>query len=225
MAFNRALLLALDFARLPGMARSLRKQALPPDLVELIRIAANCPEAGARAVQSTGVPLAAIRPAVVFYLEQMLFFPGADAYRTLGAAPGAPRDQLNQHRRWLMRWLHPDVNGAERAGQLAARVLKACDDLRLENRQARDDSERLPRQAALRRRPSGRRAQTLVRLPWVAVPVPDVHRSRRPASYRRLGWTAAAAIIAAVMLVPDSVFSGAEPCGCASGAAVVSTAR
>ena len=202
MAFNRALLIALDFARLPGLAVSLRNRPLPPDLIELIRIAANCPEASQRADTSSRMPLAVIKPAVVFYLEQMLFFPGADPYRTLGVHRGASRDQLTLHRRWLMRWLHPDVNGGDRANALAARVLKACNELRLDGPGGSAPQSELPEKHLPQH---GRPKAASVRVPWVPIPLTAPADTRVRLWRRMVGRVRAFLHGVTLLVVPNSV--------------------
>ena len=116
---------ALDLARMPALARSSVAPALPSNILELMRIAATCPEACEAAVARTGEPAPALIEAARFYLQQVLFRPEADSYRILGIEPTASRETARNHMRWLMEWLHPDRNNNSWDAVYAERVLKA----------------------------------------------------------------------------------------------------
>src|SRR5262249_1505844 len=117
--------LALDLARMPTLARASMLPAIPPDIVELMRIAAASPEACPAAVAQTGQPGSVVIEASQFYLQPVLFRPGADCYRILGVEPTTPREIARSHMRWLLQWLHPDRNNNSWDAVYAERVLKA----------------------------------------------------------------------------------------------------
>src|SRR5512143_330856 len=100
MAQGHVIELAFDLARMPALARASVLPALPPNIVELMRIAAASPEACEAAVAKTGEPKPVVIEAARFYLQQMLFRPEADCYRILGIEPGAPRTTARNHMRW-----------------------------------------------------------------------------------------------------------------------------
>ena len=117
--------LALDLARMPALARSSVLPAIPPNIIELMRIAAASPEACRAAVAQTGEPVQVVIEASRFYLQQVLFRPDADCYRILGIEPAASRATARSHMRWLLQWLHPDRNNNSWDAVYAERVLKA----------------------------------------------------------------------------------------------------
>ena len=119
--------LALDLARMPALARSSAVPPLPPNIVELMRIAAASPEACRAAVAQTGEPRHVLIESARFYLQQVLFRPDADSYRILGIQPAASRATAREHMRWLLEWLHPDRNTDSSSWDTvyAERVLKA----------------------------------------------------------------------------------------------------
>ena len=125
MAERHVIDLALDLARMPALARSPVVPAIPANVIELMRIAAECPEACQAAVAKTGEPAPVVIEAARFYLQQMLFRPEADCYRILGIKPGASRATARDHMRWLLQWLHPDRNNNSWDAVYAERVLKA----------------------------------------------------------------------------------------------------
>jgi hypothetical protein len=125
MAQRHVIDFALDLARMPALARIAVAPALPPNIVELMRIAAACPEACQAAAAETGEPAAVLIEAARFYLQQMLLRPDADCYRVLGIEPTASRAKARSHMRWLLEWLHPDRNDNQWDGVYAERVLRA----------------------------------------------------------------------------------------------------
>src|SRR6266849_7394317 len=120
---------ALDLTQMPALARSSVAPGLPSNILELMRIAATCPEACEAAVARTGEPAPALIEAARFYLQQVLFRPEADSYRILGIEPAASRETARDHMRWLLEWLHPDRNNNSWDAVYAERVLKAWREL------------------------------------------------------------------------------------------------
>src|SRR6516165_11807351 len=125
MAQSHVIELALDLARMPTLARSSVVLPLPPNIIELMRIAAASPEACQVAAAKTGNPTSVLIEAARFYLQQVLFRADADCYRVLGIAPTASRATARNHMRWLLEWLHPDRNKNSWDAVYAERVLKA----------------------------------------------------------------------------------------------------
>src|SRR5215472_196332 len=125
MAQSHVIELALDLARMPALARTSAVPPLPPNVIELMRIAAASPEACQVAAAKTGEPTSVLIEAARFYLQQMLFRADADSCRILGIEPTASRATARDHMRWLMEWLHPDRNNNSWDGVYAERVLKA----------------------------------------------------------------------------------------------------
>ena len=100
----------------------------------LLRIASGAPEPLAAAAAGFGEPAPRVLDAARFYLQQALFFPGADAYRLLAASPGSDAGTLREHHRLLQAWLHPDRGGEEWGTRYAARVNAAWSQLRDQTR-------------------------------------------------------------------------------------------
>src|SRR5215471_6367612 len=125
MAQRHAIELAFDLSRMPALARSPGLPPIPPDIIELMRIAAASPEACEAAAAKTGEPIATVIEAARFYLQHVLFRPEADCYRILGVEPNASRATARSHMRWLLQWLHPDRNRNGWDAVYAQRVLKA----------------------------------------------------------------------------------------------------
>jgi hypothetical protein len=127
---------ALDLMRMPALVRAAAVPPIPPDVVELMQVAAASPQACAEAAAATGEPAEVVIEAARFYLQHLLFKPEADCYRILGLGPQDTRATARIHMRWLMQWLHPDRNDGLEA-VYAQRVLKAWHEI-----SARDEAGR-----------------------------------------------------------------------------------
>jgi hypothetical protein len=127
MAQPHVIKLALDLARMPALAQRAVASPLPPNIIELMHIAAGSPEACQAAVAQTGEPRHVVIEAARFYLQQLLFRQDADCHRILGIQPTASRATAREHMRWLLEWLHPDRNNNNNSWDCvyAERVLKA----------------------------------------------------------------------------------------------------
>lgn len=130
---------ALALLRAPALLAAVRQRPLPDDLPQLFRLAAGDDALYRQIESATGEPRAQLEEAAIFYLQQVLFAPGADSYRVLGVAPDAADEQIKQHFRLLQRWLHPDRNHDEWDAVYADRVNRAWQDLRTPERRAEYD--------------------------------------------------------------------------------------
>lgn len=124
-----AIEIALDLREMPSLARVIRKRPLPPEVTPVIRVAAGSPEPIQEFVSKYRRSEAHIREASVFFLQQAVLFSGADNYRMLGLAPGAPAEQIREHRRWLLMWLHPDRNKDKWESALFDKVMAAANSI------------------------------------------------------------------------------------------------
>src|SRR4029079_13128465 len=77
-----------------------------------------------------------------FYIEQILLHPDADHYRVLGVHPGAANTELRRNMALLIRWLHPDQNNGAERSVFVARVTRAWNELKNEDRRAAYDLDR-----------------------------------------------------------------------------------
>jgi len=135
MCGEKALRIALDLRHVPSLVRHVRGAPLPEGVPLLLRIAAGDGEAEQHALQLVDRSLGEIREAAAFFIEQILFAPGSDSYRVLGARPDAPAAELRRNMALLIRWLHPDADTGERA-VFVGRVTSAWDDLKTADRRA-----------------------------------------------------------------------------------------
>ena len=154
-----ALDVALDMMQRPLLAKHAQRMPLPVDVLQLIRIAAGSEEDIVWASRTRARRTSDIQEAAVTFLRQVLFYPSADSYRLVGLMPPASAEQLHEHRRWLLKWLHPDRNRSKWESQLFQRVMQAAQDIqeRLSRGEAQIETpaNRAPR--AWRRRPRATR--------------------------------------------------------------------
>lgn len=162
----RALRIALDLRHVPSLVRHVRTEPLPDGVLLLLRIAAGEPEAEQEALALVDRSLAEIRDAARFFIEQILFAPGSDSYRVLGAASDASTADLRRNMALLIRWLHPDAETQGERHVFAGRVTSAWEDLKTSDRRAAYDSRVAAAQASAL--PSG--GKTRVRARWKTAP-------------------------------------------------------
>jgi hypothetical protein len=210
MAPRHAIDVALDLVRMPTLARTAVAPPIPPDVIELMRIAAANPQACKAAADKTGEPMPVLVDAARFYLQQVLFRPEADCYRVLGIERAAPRATARSHMRWLLQWLHPDHNTTWDA-VYAERVVKAWREVSAANGAGPAIDERVAR-----RRKRGEAVN--IRLPWIERPVKK-SRARFRTAYRAfIIWAfPAGVLIVALALWSATYYFGPEQTGGGGG--------
>lgn len=129
MAERRAIDIAHDLFRRPLMARMVQGSPLPPGMIEVIRIAAGEVPAREGRLLPDSQTAETTRQAAVFFLQQALFQSQGDDYRVLGLTPPVTSEQIREHKRWLLKWLHPDRNASKWESQLFLRVARAAEEL------------------------------------------------------------------------------------------------
>ena len=127
---------ALALLRTPSHRHALRQMDLPADIDRLLAVAGGhvSGETLESMVRAFGEPADRLIEAARFYAREILFFPGADAYRVLGVAADADQERLKLHHRLLQQWLHPDRPGGQDDAVFATRVNAAWNALRNEER-------------------------------------------------------------------------------------------
>jgi hypothetical protein len=129
MVEREALQVALDMFRSPTLVRPAQRLPLPKNVLQVIRIAAG-ETLDDKAIESSfGWSETELRAAAVFYLQQILFDKNSDAYRLLGISSEASLADLKDHKRALLKWLHPDRNANKWESILLQRVISAADSI------------------------------------------------------------------------------------------------
>jgi len=195
----RGIDLALDLARMPALAKTLEKPALPADIFDVMQIAAGSPEACQWAAQETGQPAGVLVDAARFYLQQVLLRPNADPYRVLGLPPGASREVARRHLGCLLQWLHPDVN-TDWDSVYAERVLKAWREISAN----KDSSWPLSPRSSVLAGP-GVNSRLTMRMPWIEQSRDKIKaprkRARMPVGKPVVALAAAAFVVAVLVAV------------------------
>jgi hypothetical protein len=125
MSDREALQVALDIFRSPALVRKVKSQPLPKRVLPIIRIAAGEAIEEHLSDSTHGWKETDIRSAAVFFLQQILFDKNADDFRILGLTSDASLAEVKDHKRALMKWLHPDRNNNKWENALLQRLLEA----------------------------------------------------------------------------------------------------
>jgi hypothetical protein len=101
---------AIEIFRMPTKRRQVSKTLVPSGMLDVIKAAAGDEATLLRHAEAFRLSEADIKDACKHYLLTMLLDPTAQGERLLGLEPGAPKTALKDHKRWLLKWLHPDRN-------------------------------------------------------------------------------------------------------------------
>jgi hypothetical protein len=140
---------ALEIFRSPSLLRVARERPLPDGMQTLLSLVAGDDGTLQQAAAATGESNARLTEAATFYIQQVLFTPGIDSYRVLGVNADASDHRIKDHRRLLMRWLHPDRNPDGWDNVYVDRVNRAWQDLRSQDRRREYDLKQSQKNAAI----------------------------------------------------------------------------
>ena len=142
---HAALKVAIDLLHFPSQVRRIRSIPLPNGVIYLLRVTAGDEAEIRQATEMAGRSRETVCAAAAFFAEQILLYPDADSYRVLGAKPEATNGELRRHMTLLLRWLHPDLDPRGERSVYTARVTRAWNDLKTQERR---DAYDLARRAA-----------------------------------------------------------------------------
>lgn len=121
---------ALEAYRQPQAFHLSRRRPLPPGMPALLKLVSAAPEEISSIVTTETAEKFPVRDAAVFYLQHVLI-KADDDYRQLALDPGASLQEVKDHKRLLLKWLHPDRNHNRWESGLFQRVTTSAE--RLEN--------------------------------------------------------------------------------------------
>jgi hypothetical protein len=101
---------ALDAFRNPSRHRKERVAAFPEGMLLVIKAAAGDQPTINAVAEERRVPGGDVQEASRHYLLKLLLRPGAQGLQLLGLNVGAEPRTIKDHKRWLLKWLHPDRN-------------------------------------------------------------------------------------------------------------------
>lgn len=145
---------ALALYRQPSLARQMEHAELPAGMIDVLRVAAAPLEDVQGSADDLGADAQELFDACLFFLQTALFYPGANDARIMALGADAIPAQLRDHKRLILKWLHPDRNRNNWENKLFNRALDAA--TRLEQAFSEglpiDLTTRVPRNSALRER-------------------------------------------------------------------------
>ena len=121
-----ALKMALAAYLQPSLLRIVGTQPIPNDAITVIRVAAGDDEVIKEYAKKHDTSSQTIKDACVLYLRTVIASAGQDHYRLLLLPAGADTTQIKSHSRWLLKWLHPDLNKSAWESALFLRVRDAA---------------------------------------------------------------------------------------------------
>jgi hypothetical protein len=99
---------------------------LPDGMLLAIKVAAGDAASIEKAAEGVGHDNASLQDAVSFYLQQQLIGGKANPFQQLGLSPDASPEDIVLHKRWLLKWLHPDRNPNKWQSQMFIGVTTAA---------------------------------------------------------------------------------------------------
>ncbi len=122
---------ALGRMRAPqgASSRQLQLSPLPNNMSDLVRLAAEQKDTVERYVEQKNLKAEQLVEAAQLYLQNLILNSGEDAHKTLGLKPGATAAEIKDHKRMLLKWLHPDLNKNRWQSALFNRVQTASERL------------------------------------------------------------------------------------------------
>ena len=114
---------ALKAYRNPSHRQKL--QQLPDGMLDVIKIAAGESEALQKVIELRNVPEKLVLEASKLYLQNILTRDVNNNFAALGLNQDASASDIKDHKRWLLKWLHPDRNPSKWESALFARVCSA----------------------------------------------------------------------------------------------------
>lgn len=102
---------------------------LLPGMLDVIKIVAEDEAALAMARREYGERDTVLCEACRVYLHGLLLHPAASDHMRLGLSTDATDKDIRDHKRWLLKWLHPDRNPSKWEAALFQRVQEAASNL------------------------------------------------------------------------------------------------
>jgi hypothetical protein len=132
MKVSSAVESALALYRQPSLVRQIERSELPAGMIDVLRIAAGQEEGPELSTGETDANKQELLAASVFYLQTALFHTRANDARIMALDGNSTSQQLRDHKRLILKWLHPDRNNNGWENKLFNRALDAATRLELE---------------------------------------------------------------------------------------------
>lgn len=128
--------LALEAARQPKQLMRKVATELPPDMIDVIKCAAGDETTLAKCAEGRNITSHKVQDAARVFLQHLITHANGNDRTILGLRPGHAREDVREHKRWMLKWLHPDRNPSKWETALFQRVKEASE--RLENGTAKE---------------------------------------------------------------------------------------
>ena len=126
MASTLAIDRALETARQPKLlVKAAISPQFPKNMIDVIKCAAGDEETVNRLALERQFTGDQIKDAARVYLQHMITHANGNDHIVLGLEYGATHDAVREHRRWLLKWLHPDRNPSKWESALFYHVKEA----------------------------------------------------------------------------------------------------
>lgn len=134
----QAIEIALEAYKSPQAFRAAHRMPLPDGMLTLIKLAASTPDNIRNLVDDDTADQLPVRDAAIFYLQHVLTHAHDDASQ-LALTKHATLQEVKDHKRWLLKWLHPDRNPNSWESVLFHRVKEASTRLEASLRDGRQE--------------------------------------------------------------------------------------
>jgi hypothetical protein len=105
-----AVVVALLLLRQPALIRNILRQDIPDDVLVLLKISAGDTTVIQEVSTKHQVDSPVIVAAAKFYMQCILSHADGDVRRMLCLPANASNEVIREHKKWLLKWLHPDRN-------------------------------------------------------------------------------------------------------------------
>jgi hypothetical protein len=123
---TEALTRALALYRQPVLAHDMKRKALPEGITDLLRIAAEGEGTAERFADVSGSSAPELYQAAILFLQTIVFHQSASDLRLLALSTSNDSQKLRDHKRLILKWLHPDRNPNSWESKLFLRVQAAA---------------------------------------------------------------------------------------------------
>ena len=113
----------------PNLLRGVGHNPIPEDALSVIQVAAGDRAMIEECSIAYSIPSQTLKEACALYLRTIIVNAGHDKFRALVLPLGATSVEIKSHGRWLLKWLHPDLNKSAWESALFVRVRQAVKDL------------------------------------------------------------------------------------------------
>jgi hypothetical protein len=105
-----AIQMAAEAHRAPSRYKNAPLQQMPNGMLTVIKVAAGDEDTTAMQAELHRLTPEQIKEAAKHFLFRVLLDPESRGLRMLGLSEGATEAEIKDHKRWLLKWLHPDRN-------------------------------------------------------------------------------------------------------------------